>query len=81
LYLSLSIIVITEEKKKINLFCLIAYSRMSYLAAVTIAGDRAANLDLCLALMCHTCGDTGPPFLSHIPGACFTKQLTITTKI
>jgi hypothetical protein len=44
----------------------------SYLATVTIAGDRAANLDLCLALTafssegsftCHTYCDTGPPFL------------------
>jgi hypothetical protein len=44
----------------------------SYLAAVTITGDRAANLDLCLALtafsredsfMCHTYCDTGPPFI------------------
>jgi hypothetical protein len=43
----------------------------SYLATVTIAGDRAANLDLCLALAafssegsftCHTYCDTGPPF-------------------
>jgi hypothetical protein len=40
----------------------------SYLATVTIAGDRAANLDLCLALTAFssegsfTC-DTGPPFL------------------
>ena len=43
----------------------------SYLATVTIAGDRAANLDLCLALMtfssegsftCHTYCDTGPSF-------------------
>jgi hypothetical protein len=39
---------------------------------VTITGDRAANLDLCLALMtfssedsftCHTYCNTGPPFL------------------
>jgi hypothetical protein len=44
----------------------------SCLATVTIAGDEAANLDLCLALtafssevsfMCHTYCDTGPPFL------------------
>jgi hypothetical protein len=43
----------------------------SYLATVTIAGDRAANLDPCLALTafssegcftCHTYCDTGPPF-------------------
>jgi hypothetical protein len=48
----------------------------SYLATVTIAGDRAANLDLCLALMtfssessftCHTYCNTGPPFLSSFP--------------
>jgi hypothetical protein len=45
----------------------------SYLAAVTISSDRAANLDLCLALTafssddsltCHTYCDTGPPFLT-----------------
>jgi hypothetical protein len=48
----------------------------SYLATVTIAGDRAANLDLCLALTafssessftCHTYCDTGPPFLRSYP--------------
>jgi hypothetical protein len=47
----------------------------SYLASVTSAGDRAANLDLCLVLMtfscqgsftCHTYCDTGPPFLAHL---------------
>jgi hypothetical protein len=47
----------------------------SYLATVTITGDRAANLDLCLALTtfssegsftCHTYCDTGPLFLGHI---------------
>jgi hypothetical protein len=47
----------------------------SYLAAVAIASDWAANLDLCLALTafsregsftCHTCCDTGPPFLKVI---------------
>jgi hypothetical protein len=44
----------------------------SYLEAVTITGDRAANLDQCLALVTfssegsftlHTYCDTGPPFL------------------
>jgi hypothetical protein len=44
----------------------------SYLAVVTIIGDRAANLDLCVALLafsskgsstCLTCCDTAPPFL------------------
>jgi hypothetical protein len=44
----------------------------SYLATVIITGDKAANLDLCLALTayssegsfsCHTYCDTGPPFL------------------
>jgi hypothetical protein len=44
----------------------------SYLATITITDDRAANLDLCLALTafssegsftCHTYYDTGPPFL------------------
>jgi hypothetical protein len=48
----------------------------SYLATVTITGDGAANLDLCLALMafssegsftCHTYCDTGPPFLWSYP--------------
>jgi hypothetical protein len=48
----------------------------SYLATVTIAGDRAANLDLCLALTafssegsftCHTYCDTGPPFSRSYP--------------
>jgi hypothetical protein len=48
----------------------------SYLAAVTIANDRAANLDLCLGLRafssegsftCHTYCDTGPPFLRKDP--------------
>jgi hypothetical protein len=43
---------------------------------VTITGDGAANLDLCLALMafssegsftCHTYCDTGPPFLRSYP--------------
>jgi hypothetical protein len=44
----------------------------SYLATVTITGDRAANLDLCFvftayssegSFTCHTYCDTGPPFL------------------
>jgi hypothetical protein len=48
----------------------------SYLATVTITGDRAANLELCLALTtissegfftCHTYCDTGPPFLRSYP--------------
>jgi hypothetical protein len=48
----------------------------SYLATVTIAGDRAANLDLCLAhkafssegsCTCHTYCDKGPPFLRSYP--------------
>jgi hypothetical protein len=48
----------------------------SYLATVTIAGDRAANLDLCLALTafssessftCHTYFDMGPLFLRSYP--------------
>jgi hypothetical protein len=43
---------------------------------LSIAGDRAANLDLCLALTafssegsftCHTYCDTGPPFLRSYP--------------
>jgi hypothetical protein len=49
---------------------------LSYLATVTIAGDRAANLDLCLALTafssegsftCHTYCDTGHLFLRSYP--------------
>jgi hypothetical protein len=48
----------------------------SYLASVTITGDRTANLDLCLALTvfsiegsftCHTYCDTGPLFLRSYP--------------
>jgi hypothetical protein len=48
----------------------------SYLATVTIAGDRAAYFDLCLALTafssegsftCHAYCDTGPPFLRSYP--------------
>jgi hypothetical protein len=48
----------------------------SYLATVTITGDGAANLDLCLALTafssegsftCHTHCDTGHPFLRSYP--------------
>jgi hypothetical protein len=47
----------------------------SYLATVTITGDGAANLDLCLALTafssegsftCHTYCDTGPLFFKVI---------------
>jgi hypothetical protein len=49
----------------------------SYLAAVNITGDRAANLNLCLALMalsskgsfsCHTFCDTGPRFVRYHRG-------------
>jgi hypothetical protein len=48
----------------------------SYLVTVTITGDRAANLDLCLALTafssegsftCLNYCDTEPPFLSSYP--------------
>jgi hypothetical protein len=48
----------------------------SYLAAVTITGDRAADLHLCLALTafssegsftCHTYCDTGPSVLRSYP--------------
>jgi hypothetical protein len=48
----------------------------SYLATVTITDDRAANLDLSLALTafssevaftCHTYCDTGSPFLRSYP--------------
>jgi hypothetical protein len=65
----------------IDMFCLFIYFEsheqfFSYLATDTIAGDRAANLDLCLALpafssegsfTCHTHCDTGPPFLRSYP--------------
>jgi hypothetical protein len=60
--------------------CLICFKLheqfFSYLATVTITGDRAANFDLCLALTtfrregsftCHTYCDTGPPFLRSYP--------------
>jgi hypothetical protein len=53
-----------------------AWAIFSYPVAVTITGDGAANLDLCLALMafssegsfsCHTYCDTGPRFIrSHL---------------
>jgi hypothetical protein len=47
----------------------------SFLATITIADDKVANLDLCLALTafgsegfltCHTYCDTGPPFFNVI---------------
>ena len=57
--------------------CLASHEQyFSYLATVTNAWDRAANLDLCLALTtfnsedsftCHTYCDTGPPFLRSYP--------------
>jgi hypothetical protein len=67
--------IITEE---ICLYvCLDSYDQFfSYLAAVSITGDRAANLGLCLELTafssegsfaCHTYCDTGPPFLRSYP--------------
>jgi hypothetical protein len=59
------------------LICFQPYEQFfSYLAAVTIASGRAANLDLCLALTafnsegsftCHTYCDTGPPILRSYP--------------
>jgi hypothetical protein len=48
----------------------------SYLATITITGDKAAKLDVCLALTafssegsftCHTYCDAGPPFLRSYP--------------
>jgi hypothetical protein len=48
----------------------------SYVVAVTIAGDKAANLDLCFAptafgsdgsCTCYTYRDMGPPFLKSYP--------------
>jgi hypothetical protein len=57
--------------------CLQPYKQFfSYLAAVTITGDRAENVDLCLALMafssegsftCHTCCDTVPLLIRSHP--------------
>jgi hypothetical protein len=57
--------------------CFVSHEQFfSYLATVTITGDGAANLDLCLALTafssegsftCHTYCDTGPPFLRSYP--------------
>jgi hypothetical protein len=56
---------------------------VSYLAAVTIIGGRAANLDFCLALKdfssegsltCHTCCDTKPLLLRlYIRKTCEAK--------
>jgi hypothetical protein len=67
-----------EEATCISLFvCFESHEQFfSYLATVTIAGDRTANLDLCLALTafssegsftCHTYCETGPPFLRSYP--------------
>jgi hypothetical protein len=50
----------------------------SYLAAVAITSDRAANFNLCLyialvafgsegSFICQTCCDTGPPFIRSYP--------------
>ena len=61
--------------------CLFVLSRTSNISAicmatVTIAGDRAVNLDICLALTafsdegsftCHTYCDMGPLFLRSYP--------------
>ena len=66
-----------QSLNTVMLFCLFVWFEsheqfFSYLATVTITGDGAANLDLCLALTafssegsftCHTYCDTGPPFL------------------
>jgi hypothetical protein len=65
----------------VYLFCLFVCFEsheqfFSYMATVTITGDGAANLDLCLALTafssegsftCHTYCDTGPPFFRSHP--------------
>jgi hypothetical protein len=68
--------------------CLLVNSHLneffSYPAAVTITGDRAAKLDLCLALVafssegsftCHTCCDMGPMFLRS-----FERPVILTSK-
>jgi hypothetical protein len=57
-------------------FFIAAWACFSYPATDTITGDRAANLDPCLALLafssegsfsCHTYCDTGPRFIrSHL---------------
>jgi hypothetical protein len=55
------------------MICLFVFS---YLAVVTIAGDRAANLDVCLvhtafrsegSFACHTYCEMGHPFLGSYP--------------
>jgi hypothetical protein len=58
-------------------FCFESHEQfVSYQATVTITGDRAANLNLCLALTAfssegsftyHTYCDTGSPFLRSYP--------------
>jgi hypothetical protein len=71
----ISVIDICNMNNEIDFVCLFVLSRtsnfFSYLVTVTITGERAANLDLCLALTafnsegsftCHTYCDTGPPF-------------------
>jgi hypothetical protein len=69
------------NKRITNFVCLIECFKphehfFSYLAVVTISGDRAANLDLCLAftafssegfLTCHTYCDTGTSYLRSYP--------------
>jgi hypothetical protein len=57
-----------------NIVCFESHEQFfSYLATVTITGDRAANLDLCLArtafksegsFTCHTYCDTGRPSIA-----------------
>jgi hypothetical protein len=79
---TLNMIMITIISLKWHLFvclfdCLESHKQFfSYLATVTITGDGAANLDLCLALTtfsskgsftCHTYCDTGPLFLRSYP--------------
>jgi hypothetical protein len=71
-------VTVNLDLQKICLFvCFESHEQFfSYLVTVTITGDGAANLDLCLALTafssegsftCHTYCDTGPPFLRSYP--------------
>jgi hypothetical protein len=70
----------SRDRATVCLFVFVCFESheqfFSYLATVAITGDRAANLDLCLALTafssegsftCHTYCDTGPPFLRSYP--------------
>jgi hypothetical protein len=67
----------TRIRNFVCLFCCESHEQFfSYLATVTITGDKTANLYVCLALTafssegsftCHTYCDTGTPFLRLYP--------------